>query len=207
MLALQQIKPLQPDLVLLDIEMPEMNGFQLLEKLMPLHFNIVFITAYNEFAIRAFRYNALDYLVKPVQTTDLVEAMEKASKDMKPNDMQISLFQRQMNGEAISKIAVSTQSGISFINLTDIVYAEARGNYSVFILNDGSQFTITKTLKDVQDLLEERHFLRIHRQYIINLNKVKHFDRVDFILTMDNKVELPVARAQKDKLLARFGGL
>lgn len=206
-LALPAIKMLQPDILFLDIEMPELNGFQLLEKLVPLRFNIIFVTAYNEYAIKAFRYNALDYLVKPVLATNLIDAVEKAVQHVKPSDMQINLLQRQMNGEAINKIAVSTQSGISFISLANIVYAEASGNYSVLIMDDGSQFVITKTLKDVQDLLEERHFFRIHRQFIINLNKVKHFDRIDFVLTMDNKAELPVARVQKEKLMAKFGGL
>lgn len=206
-LALSGIKELKPDILFLDIEMPELNGFQLLEKLMPLRFNIIFVTAYNEYAIKAFRYNALDYLVKPVLAIDLIEAVEKAAKHIRPTEMQIGLFQKHMNGEPVNKIAVSTQSGVSFITLTDIIYAEASGNYSVFFLTDGTQFVITKTLKDIQDLLEERNFFRIHQQYIINLNKVKHFDRVNFVLTMDNKAELPVARVQKDKLMAKFSGL
>lgn len=206
-MALTAIKELQPDILFLDIEMPELNGFQLLERLMPLRFNIIFVTAYNEYAIKAFRYNALDYLVKPVLALDLIEAVEKAAKNLHPTDTQLDSFQKQLNGEPIKKIAVSTQAGISFITLAEIVYAEASGNYSVFIMDDGSQFVVTRTLKDVQDLFEERHFFRIHRQYIINLNKVKHFNRIDSILTMENKVELPVARVQKDKLISKFGGL
>ncbi|MDN3657836.1 LytTR family DNA-binding domain-containing protein [Ferruginibacter paludis] len=205
--ALTAIKELQPDMLFLDIEMPELNGFQLLERLMPLQFNIVFVTAYNEYAIKAFRYNALDYLVKPILAIDLIDAVEKAAKNNHPTETQIGLLQKQINGEPIKKIAVSTQAGVSFISLAEIVYAEASGNYSVLIMDDGSKFIITKTLKDVQDLLEERHFFRIHRQFIINLNKVKHFNRLDYIITMDNKVELPVARVQKDKLLSKFGGL
>lgn len=205
--AVAAIKDLQPQLLFLDIEMPGLNGFQLLEKLLPYRPAVIFVTAYNQYAIRAFRYNALDYLVKPVLATDLVEAVDKAAKSNNPSDAQLHLAQRQVLGEPITKIAVSTQSGISFISLKDIVYAEASSNYSVFVLEDGSRFVASKTLKDVQDLLEEGHFFRIHRQYIINLNKVKHFDRVDFIITLDNKAQLPVARAQKDKLIAKFGGL
>jgi len=205
--ALAEIELLQPDILFLDIEMPEMNGFQLLEKLVPLKFKVIFITAYNQYAIRAFRFNALDYLVKPVSTEDLVEAVEKVLAQPNMNQQQLGSMQKQMNGEPINKIAVTTHGGVSFINLSDIVYAEANSNYSKFMLTDGSNFVISKTLKDIQDILEERHFFRIHRQYIINLNKVKHFNKVDCILTMDNKAELPVARIQKDKLIEKFGWL
>ncbi|MGJ7031014.1 LytR/AlgR family response regulator transcription factor [Niabella hirudinis] len=205
--ALSAIIALQPRLLFLDIEMPRLNGFQLLEKLAPFRPAVIFVTAYNQYAIRAFRYNALDYLVKPVLATDLMAAVDKAVAAGAPSDAQLGLVQRQVLGDAITKIAVSTQTGISFISLSEIVYAEASSNYSVFLLENGSRFIVSKTLKEVQDLLEEAHFFRIHRQYIINLNKIKHFDRVDFIITLDNNVQLPVARAQKEKLLARFGKL
>ncbi|WP_300597006.1 LytTR family DNA-binding domain-containing protein [Niabella sp.] len=201
--ALPAILSLQPQLLFLDIEMPGLNGFQLLERL-PYKPAVIFVTAYNQYAIRAFRYNALDYLVKPVLATDLVEAVDKAARHQSPSTTQLSQVQRQLLGEPVTKMAVSTQSGVIFINLKEIVCAEASGNYSVFILEDGSRFVVSKTLKEVQDLLEDGHFFRIHRQYIVNLNKVNHFDRIDFILTLDNKMQLPVARAQKDKLSERF---
>lgn len=203
--ALEEIELLKPDVVFLDIEMPELNGFQFLEKLMPVPFSVVFITAYNEFAIKAFRFSALDYLVKPIYVNDLIEAVKKAANLGKPSEEQLNLFQRQMQAERINKIAISSLSGIVFINLDDILYIEASSNYSILVLLDGEKVIVSKTLKDVQEILENRNFFRIHRQYIINLNKVKHFNKIDCLLTMENNKQLQVARIQKDKLIERFG--
>ena len=203
-LAADQLDLLMPDLVFLDIEMPGMNGFELLEKLSPFSFKVIFITAYNQYAIKAFRFNALDYLVKPADSNDLVNAVAKSAQSHAPSAMQLAVAQKQSAGDEIKKIAVSTQAGVSFISLEDIVYAEASGNYSKLILANGADFIISKTLKDIQELLEEKHFLRIHRQYIINLNRVKHFNRNDNLLLMENNAELPVARVQKEKLAEKF---
>lgn len=203
--ALEEIEFIKPDLVFLDIEMPELNGFQFLEKLLPITFSVVFITAYNEFAIKAFRFSALDYLVKPIFVDDLVEAVKKAINVGKPLQEQINLFQQQAHAKQINKIAVSSLSGIVFINLEDILYVEASSNYSILVLLNAEKVIISKTLKDVQQILENRDFFRIHRQYIVNLNKVKLFNKNDCILTMENDKQLQVARVQKDKLIEKFG--
>jgi two-component system, LytTR family, response regulator len=205
--ALKELPVIKPELVFLDIEMPDLNGFELLEKLSPVNFKVIFITAYNQYAIKAFRFNALDYLVKPISTEDLVIAVDKSISIPAPGMDQLNSFAKQMKGEPVSKIAVSAQSGIIFIELNDIIYAEASGNYSKLIMKEGNSYIISKTLKDIQDVLEERNFFRIHRQYIINLNKVKHFNRVDSLVLMDNKAELPVARVQKEKLEGKFDWL
>lgn len=206
--ALPAIEKIQPDLVFLDIEMPVMNGFELLEKILHLPFGIIFITAYNQYALKAFRFNAVDYLVKPIDAEDLREAVRKAAKRLKPSETQLSLMQRQMRGEAATKIAIpGQQGGVTFIDLNEIVYSEASNNYSKLILTDGKQFLISKTLKDVQEVLEEEHFLRVHRQYIINLNHVKHFNRNEGLLTMDNGDHIPIARNQKERLTERYRSL
>jgi two-component system LytT family response regulator len=207
--ALEEIESLSPDLVFLDIEMPELNGFQLLEKLMPITFKVVFTTAYNEFAIKAFRFSALDYLVKPIDVEDLVEAVNKAVNKavtkVNFSDEQLNHFQRQMNSERVNKIAVSSLSGVVFINLDDILYIEASSNYSILVLLDGEKVIVSKTLKDVQEILENRNFFRIHRQYIINLNKVKYFNKNDCLLTLENNKQLQVARIQRDRFIDKFG--
>lgn len=205
--AANEIESLRPDLLFLDIEMPVINGFELLNKVSHLTFSVVFITAYNQYALKAFRFNALDYLVKPVDTQDLIEAVTKAENNTKPTSTQLSLLQRQMRGEIATKIAIPGQNGVSFIELSEIVFVEASNNYSKLILSDKRIFTVSKTLKDVQDVLEESHFLRVHRQYIINFNHVKQFNRNESILTMDNEAHLPVARNQKERLLAKYGWL
>lgn len=203
--ALQEIEKLEPDLIFLDIEMPVMNGFELLEKALHLPFSVIFITAYNQYALKAFRFNAVDYLVKPVDTADLVEAVGKAAHRVKPTLPQLTQMQRQLRGEPATRIAIpGQQGGISFINLNDIIYSEASNNYSKLILTDGNIILISKTLKDVQQVLEEEHFLRVHRQYIVNLNHVKQFNRNDGILTMNNGDHIPIARNQKERLVERY---
>ena len=205
--ATNEIESLQPDLLFLDIEMPVINGFELLNKLSHLSFSVIFITAYNQYALKAFRFNALDYLVKPIDTNDLLEAVAKAEKKIKPTSTQLSLLQRQMRGELATKIAIAGQNGVSFIELNEIVFAEASNNYSKLILADKRVFILSKTLKDVQEVLEESHFLRVHRQYIINLNHVKQFNRNESILIMDNGEHLPIARNQKERLVEKYGWL
>lgn len=202
--ALEDIKLLNPDLLFLDIEMPLMNGFEVLQNLAPFNFAVIFVTAYNQYAIKAFKFNAIDYLVKPIDTDDLVEVVKRVREKQTVTNNQINALQKQVQGEPINKIAISSHTGVSFIDLNEIVYAEADSNYCTLILTDGKRFVISKTLKDLQELLEESHFLRIHRQYIINLNHVQHLDRTKSILTMVNKAELIVARNQKDKLVEMY---
>ncbi len=202
--ASQNIEALEPDLLFLDIEMPIMNGFELLEKILHLNFSIVFVTAYNQFALKAFRSNALDFLVKPIDTKELTEAVAKAEKRVMPTSSQLTMLQKQLRGEPVTKIAIPGQHGISFIDLDEIVYSEASNNYSKLILTDGRHFLISKTLKDVQEVLEEEHFLRVHRQFIINLNHVKQFNRNEGVLTMSNGENIPVARNQKERLVEKY---
>lgn len=205
--ALQQLTALQPDLLFLDIEMPLINGFDLLEKIMPVEFSVVFVTAYNDFAIKAFRFNALDYLVKPVTIEDLGEVIRKVEQRQHFQKDQLQVLQQQFKKGSITKIAIPSQTGVTFIDLKDIVFAEANGNYSDLVLSDKRKILISKTLKDIQHVLEQQHFLRIHRQYIINLNEVKHFNRNESLLTMTTNDVLPVSRLQKDKLIEQYGWL
>jgi two-component system LytT family response regulator len=205
--ALQEITSLQPDLLFLDIEMPVINGFDLLEKLTPVEFSVVFVTAYNDFAIKAFRFNALDYLVKPVTIEELREVVAKVEKRTPIQTDQLQVLQQQFRQGAITKIAIPSQTGVTFIDLKEIVFVEARSNYSDLVLIDKRKILISKTLKDIQFVLEQQQFLRIHRQYIINLNEVKHFNRNESLLTMTTNDVLPVSRLQKDKLIEKYGWL
>jgi two-component system LytT family response regulator len=203
-LAVQSIKTSPPDLLLIDVEMPKLNGFDVLEKISPIDFNVIFVTAYDQYAIRAFKYNAIDYLLKPIDTTELKNAIDRAKQRAHISAIEIGLIKQLRLEKTIDKIAVSTQNGISFIDLKDIIFAESKNNYSVLTLSNKSTFTISKTLKDLQELLEESHFLRIHRQYIINLNEVFHFNKTDCILTLKNNQKIPVARNKKDALVEMY---
>jgi two-component system, LytTR family, response regulator len=202
--ALAEIENLKPHLLFLDIEMPVLNGFEILDKIIHLDFSVIFITAYNQYALKAFRFNALDYLVKPIEIDSLVQAVAKAAKIAKPSPDQLTMLQKQLRGEPASKIAVAGQNGISFIDLNEIIYCEASNNYSKLILTEGRIFLVSKTLKDVQDVLEQEHFLRVHRQYIVNLNHVKQLNRNEGVITMDNDHHIPIARNQKERLVERY---
>jgi two-component system LytT family response regulator len=205
--ALKDIESMRPDLMFLDVEMPVLNGFELLDRIRHINFSVVFVTAYNQFALKAFRFNALDYLVKPFDAPDLIAAVTKVQKLNRPIANELGILKRQMQGETITKIAVPGSNGVLFIDFNDILYVEASNNYSKIILSDERQFTISKTLKDVQDVLEERHFLRVHRQYIINLNCLKQFNRNESILTMNNGKAIPIARDKKERLMEKYGWL
>ncbi len=206
--ALEALLHQQPDILFLDIEMPAMNGFQLLEQLGELKCAVIFITAYDQFAIKAFRFNALDYLLKPINTPDLVEAIDKAQKKIAPDPLQISNLKKFLNGEPPTRIAVPDQDGILFIEINDILYAEASNNYTKVVLVNGKTYTLSKTLSLIQEVLENFQFIRVHRQYIVNVNRIKKFIRGEgMYLIMDNGGNIPVARTQKEKLMERFGWL
>ena len=205
--AQEQLQLHPPDLLFLDIEMPGMNGFDFLNSLMPISFPVIFVTAYNQYALKAFKYNALDYLTKPFSDEDLILAVNKAIKQHALLQAQLTGAQKQITEKIQDKIAIPTQNGISFIELNDIMYAESSNNYSIIYLKGDRQFTVSKTLKDLQDVLEETHFMRIHRQFIINLHQVRQFNKSESELVMQNGMNIPIARTMKEKLLELFRGL
>ncbi|MDB5239948.1 MAG: DNA-binding response regulator [Spirosoma sp.] len=207
--GLQAIHNLTPDVVFLDVEMPRMNGFQLLEKLDDISFSLIFVTAYNEFALRAFRFSALDYLLKPLSIPHLVEAVRKAEKRQRIDQRQLDLLRYQLKeGQYPSKIAVPFQAGVVFVELKELVYCEADSNYTKLFLSNGKNYLLSRTLREVQEVLEERNFLRVHRQYLINLDHIKTYHKGDgSYLVMTGEVSIPVARNQKDRLVQKFGWL
>jgi two-component system LytT family response regulator len=207
----EKIKALEPDMVFLDIEMPIMNGFQLLEKIGDIRFMPVFVTAYDKFAVKAFRFSALDYLLKPIDGKDLTAAVEKAERYRWPHIQQLNLLKQQLHGDGKSlpgKIALPFQNGVKFEEIKNVVYCESDNNYTRIYTIDKQQYTVAKTLGDIQEILEERNFLRIHRQYLINLDQIKKYVRGEGnYVIMSNDKSIPVARNQKEKLIAKFGWL
>lgn len=209
LLGIEAIKTHRPEILFLDIEMPQMNGFQVLEEVADIPFSLVFVTAYDRFALKAFKYSALDYLLKPIDTQELIEAINKIEKQRQTDPIQIQHLKQQMAPSAKTlpeRIALPYQNGVTFASIQDILYCEADDNYTRFHLKDGQQYLVTKTLRDVQELLEERDFLRVHRQYLINLNHIKKFVKGEgSYIIMDNDLSIPVSRGQKDRLMERFG--
>jgi two-component system LytT family response regulator len=207
--GLEAIRRMEPDVLFLDVEMPRMNGFQLLEQLEDISFSLIFVTAYNEFALKAFRFSALDYLLKPLDNIQLLEAVRKAEKHQRIDQRQLDLLQYQLKeGQYPSKIAVPFQSGVVFVELKELVYCEADSNYTKLFLANGKCYLLSKTLREVQEVLEERNFLRVHRQDLINLDHIKMYHKGDgSYLVMTGDITIAVAKNQKERLVQKFGWL
>ena len=207
--GLRLIQVLQPDLVFLDIEMPRLNGFQLLEKVGEIFFQLIFVTAYNEFAVKAFRFNALDYLLKPIDTDELQQAVRKAARQQRVDGRQLQMLQRQLHQQQVAdKIAIPYQNAVIFLDLKEIIYCESDNNYTKVLATESRHYLLTRTLKEVTEVLEDRNFLRVHRQYLINLDQIKKLVKDEgWYVVMSNGNSIPVSRNQRDNFLGRFGGL
>jgi two-component system LytT family response regulator len=204
------IEEKKPDIVFLDVEMPRMNGFTMLQQLENRNFEVVFITAYDHYAIRAIKFSALDYLVKPVEVADLKAAVEKAAhKRKKPagnERLEILLQNLQDDRKEQQRIAVPSLEGLQFVETGHIIYLEANSNYTCFYLTGNTKITVAKTLKDFEELLPGSLFIRIHHSYIINKNMVeKYINGKGGQVVMKNGIVLDVARRKKDEFMKAIG--
>lgn len=191
------------DIVFLDVEMPRMNGFNMLQNLSKINFEVIFITAYDHYAIKAIKFSALDYLVKPVEVEDLKIAVEKAVKKRNSssgNERLEHLLQNLMQDKnELHRIAIPSMEGLQFVETENIIYLEANSNYTCFFINNQSKITVAKTLKEFEDLLPASVFIRIHHSYIINKNMVtKYIKGEGGQVIMKNGKVLDVARRKKE---------
>jgi two-component system LytT family response regulator len=204
------INKLNPQLVFLDIEMPEYNGFELLGFFRDIDFEIIFVTAYNQYALKAFEVSAVDYLLKPVDSDLLVKAINKVGNRLQNNSMKERLSALQVNtqNEVFKRIALPVSDGLLFIEIEEIVLLEADGAYTSVFLKDGSEILVSKRLKFFEEVLKERPaFYRPHRSFIVNINFVKKLNRNESTLELDNKKSIPLPRNKKSEfedLLKRF---
>ncbi len=197
------IKRHHPDLVLLDIQLKDGTGFDLLKKLEPIDFKVIFITAYDEYAIKAIKFSALDYLLKPVGAEDLKEAIDKAEKlVIKKLNTQLGVLEDDMRSGGNKKIILKTFENIYLVKVSDIIYCKAEDNYTEFHLLDAVKILVSQTLKEYEEILSDFGFFRVHQSYLINLVHIKRFEKAEggsVILTDDHKV--PVASRKKDQVL------
>ncbi|MEO7923848.1 MAG: LytTR family DNA-binding domain-containing protein [Chitinophagaceae bacterium] len=208
--GIKNIEEKKPDIVFLDVEMPRMNGFTMLQQLQTRNFELIFITAYDHYAIRAIRFSALDYLVKPVDIEDLKAAVEKAGQKRKHshgNERIDLLLQNLMNEKKEhQRIAIPSMEGLQFINMDDIIYLEAQSNYTLIYLKDSYKLTVSKTLKDFEELLPSAVFIRIHHSHIINRTAVEKYIKGEGgQVIMKNGVTLDVARRKKEEFMKAIG--
>lgn len=205
--AILYIKNTKIDCLFLDIEMPTMDGFQFLKKIETKDFAVVITTAYSEYAITAIKNEAIDYLLKPIDTDDLAETISKIKKT-KDKDISADKFEDILlkfnNKLHHKKITINTDGKLVFLEPKDIFYVASDGNYSTLYLSENKKIVVTKKLKEIDQLLPSDHFFRIHNSYIINLNKIKEFLKSDGYVVLDNNAKIPVSRQRKSEFLEKL---
>ena len=203
--AISAINYLKPDCIFLDIEMPEMDGFQLLSKLEHKNFSLIFTTAFDNYAIRAFKANAIDYLLKPVDTDDLLAAVSKVKTDKEKSTSGIDIekiLQSILPKKGPKKVPLDFSGKTVFVNSEDIMYCKANGNYSELHFEEQKKETLSKKLKEVEALIQNDNFFRVHKSYLVNVNFIKEFVRNNGnYLVLENEITIPVARLKKNALM------
>ena len=205
--ALKYLDSHTPDCLFLDVQMPTIGGFQFLEQLKNTDFAVVITTAYDEYAIKALKHEAIDYLLKPIDSDDLRESIAKIKKHSERtiNSMKLERMLTNFNSKFDKKrITINTDGKLLFLDVDDIIYIESDGNYSTLFLKDQKKIVITKKLKEVDAMLPEHYFFRIHNSYIINLNKIKAFIKNEGYVIMDSDHKIPVARQRKSDFLEKL---
>lgn len=207
--GLEAIEKLKPDLIFLDIEMPQMNGFEMLGQLAETPFAIIFTTSYDQYAIKAFRFSALDYLLKPIEPKELIAAVQKISAQKShPTQEQFELLLKQINqkGNEFNKIAVPTAEGFELIPAGQVVRCEANGNYTTFFLKNKQKILACRSLGEVEEQLQDfSFFIRVHHSWIANLNEVTKYIRGEGgYLIMSDGSSVNVARSRKEMLMKFF---
>lgn len=195
----------QPDLVFLDIEMPRMTGFEMLSKIKDRSFQVIFVTAFDEYAIQAFESNAIDYILKPVVEERLSEAVEKVGRmihrDTKQEKLEELVAKLSNSSYQFNKVALPTTEGLEFIAVESIVRLESSGNYTEVHISDGSKLLISKTMKDLSSKLPSELFIRPHNSHIINLQFIKKYIRGSGgQIILEDNTSVPVSRSNKDMI-------
>jgi two-component system LytT family response regulator len=203
------IRSVSPDLVFLDIEMMHGNAFDLLNRLQPINFQVIFVTAFDNYAVRAFKYSAIDYLLKPVDMDELRASVEKLSgKFGKDNVLdQMRTLLDNVAGMHVNeqKMAIPTLTGLSFVTLRDIVRLEAKGSYTTIHMTDKRQIVSTRTIKDYEDILPETLFYRVHNSHIINLQKIQKYQKGrGGSIIMEDNTSIEVAIRRREEFMARL---
>ncbi len=196
------------ELVFLDVEMPRLNAFDLLNLLYPFSFKLVFTTAYDKYAVKAIKYSALDYLLKPIDIGELKAAVQKALHQHQVVSGQLDLLRQHRDGSQPhpDRIALSTQAGVDFVLVQEVMYCSSDGSYSEVFLATGQKIILSKPLKEVEELLPADIFFRTHHSYLLNTGHVKRYIRGGGgEVLMTNGAQLPVARNRKNEFLIKLG--
>lgn len=204
--GVQLIQLMAPDLVFLDVEMPDGTGFDLLQKLSPIQFRVIFITGYEDFALRAFRFSAIDYLLKPLDAAELVEAVKKAEEAFNKEifDAKLSnLFANMERPKNLQKLVLKTADKIYSVDIQDIVSCEADKNYTTFSFINAPKLVVSTNLKEYETLLSPYNFFRTHKSHLINMAYFDHFIKTEGgnTIVMQNKLKVPLSVRKKEEFL------
>jgi two-component system LytT family response regulator len=198
------IEKYHPDIIFLDIEMPRMNGFEMLRKIQDKNFHIIFTTAYDQYAITAIKYSAFDYLLKPIDIEELKTAIARiGNQSSDQTEKKLNALEQNLSGkQPFNKIAVPTMQGLLFFDTSTIIHLEAQSNYTILYFTNQPKLTASKTLKEFEELLPEGIFFRAHHSHIINLNFIKRYIKGDGgQIEMQNGNYVDVARRKKDEFM------
>ncbi len=201
--ALNAIKIHKPDIVFMDIEMPGMNAFDTLQKVNEINFHIIFTTAYDQYAIKAIKFSALDYLLKPIDAEELKAAIQKATEPLQPAiPLQLQQLQHSLQNPVNEfKLMISSSEGSYFVPTPDIIYAEGHSNYTHFHLTRGRKLIASRTLLEFENLLLDHGFLRVHKSNLVNIHYVERFISKNGTLLMKDGIEVEVSRRRKEEVL------
>ena len=204
--GVSKINQFNPDILLLDVEMDDGTGIDLMKKIGSYNFQLIFITAHNKYAVDAFKFSAIDFLLKPIDTDDLLTSLEKATSNLKNKNLkeQIQVLNESMNAISLEqkKIVLKDKDSIYFVKVNEIIRCHAEGPYTEFYTTNGQKITISKNLKEYEEMLEPFGFIRAHHSHLINIRKIIRFDKTDGCnLIMENNDEVPVSQRKKEHLM------
>lgn len=208
--AIAAIQKYQPDIVFIDIQMPDGTGFDVIRSIEDKNFEVIFITAHEEFAIKAIKFSALDYLLKPVDTSELRSALEKALStiDQRKENTQFEALHTNMQPNEKRRLVLKTQESVHVVELDQIIRCEADRNYTSFFLKDDRKILVSKTLKEYETLLSAHNFLRVQQSHLININYVDRYDKKNGgAVVMKDGSEVPLSPAKRDVFFARLENL
>lgn len=208
--GLQAIKQIKPQLIFLDVEIDKETGFDLLKRFPSINFEVIFTTAHNKYAVEAFKFSAIDYLLKPVDENDLAKAIHKLQEKISTKES-IKKFENllfNLNAANTSKkICVPVVNGFEFISLNNIIRCESDVNYTTLFMKNNHKLTVSKTLKEFEEMLHDYNFYRVHNSHLINIDHIKSYNKRDGgIVIMDDGSEVEVSVRRKDSFLKRLAG-
>ena len=198
--AFEIINNENPELVFLDIEMPHVNGFELLSKFKNPSFFVIFTTAYNRYAIQAIKFSALDYLLKPIDIDELILAVSKAKEKSKLDLNRVNVLLDNIDSKSTKRLALPNDGGYSVVKVENIIRCEASDNYTTFHIKDKKPILVSRTLKEFENLLSEKQFFRVHQSHLININKVEKYYKNDgAYVVMEDGSTVTISRRKKDE--------